>query len=65
MDEPRDYHTKGNKSDKEIKMYDITYMQNLKKRIQHELIYKMETDSLTYTMHLWLPGGRDRLDIWD
>ena len=39
-------------------------MQNLKK-IQRELIYKTETDSLTYRIYLWLPGGRDRLDIWD
>ena len=32
MNGPRNYHTKGNKSDKEIKIYDTAYMQNLKKK---------------------------------
>ena len=43
MDGARDYHTKWNKSEKEIS-YDITYMWNLKKKDTNELIYKTETD---------------------
>ena len=57
MNGPRNYHTKGNKSDKEIKIYDTAYMQNLKKK-QHELIYKMGTESLTSRIYLWLPEGK-------
>ena len=34
-------------SDRERQMYDITYMQNLKKNDTNELIYKTETDSQT------------------
>ena len=30
-DRTRDYHTKGNKSDRERQTHDIIYMQNLKK----------------------------------
>jgi len=38
MDGPRDYHTKGNKSEREIQIpYDITYMWNLK--IQYKSMY--------------------------
>ena len=47
MDEPRDYHTKWNKSKRERQIpYDITYMWNLKYDT-NELIYKIETDSQT------------------
>ena len=45
MDEPRDYHTKWSKSEKERQiLYDITYMWNLKNNT-NESIYKTETDS--------------------
>ena len=44
-------------SDRERQMYDITYMQNLKKNDTNELIYKTETDSQTQRTNLWLPGG--------
>ena len=48
MDGPRDYHTKWKKSDRERQMsYDITYMQNLKKKGTNEFIYKSETNSQT------------------
>ena len=45
MDEPRNYHTKWTKSEREIQIpYDITYMWNLKyDTSQH--IYKTKTDS--------------------
>ena len=45
MDEPRDYHTKWSKSDRERQIsYDVTYMWNLKYDT-NELIYKIETGS--------------------
>ena len=35
----------------------------------NELIYKIQTDSYTYRMNLWLPreknGGRDKFGVWD
>ena len=37
MDGPRDCHTEWNKSDTERQVYDITYMWNLRKRIQMNL----------------------------
>ena len=33
-------------------------MWNLKRHDTNELTYKMETDSQTSRMNLWLPGGR-------
>ena len=46
IDEPRDYHTKQSKSERERQIsYDITYMWNLK--YISELIYKTDTDSQT------------------
>ena len=44
MDEPRDYHTKWSKSEKDKD--DITHLWNLKNNT-NELIYKTETDSQT------------------
>ena len=51
MDEPRDYHTKWSKPDKERQIsYDIAYMWNLKKKTKsdtNELIYETEVDPET------------------
>ena len=49
MDGARAWCTKWRKSDRERQMpYDLTYMQNLKKKdYTDELIYKTETDSQT------------------
>ena len=50
IDGPRDYHTKRNKSKREIQIpYDITYMWNLKYDI-NELIHKTEIHSQTYRL---------------
>ena len=47
MDEPRDYHTKWSKPDRERQIsYIITYMWNLKNDT-NELIYKTEIDPQT------------------
>ena len=68
MNESRDYHT--NLSGKERQTpYDITYMQNLKKKKDtNEPIYKTEIYSQTQKTNLWLPKGkgvgRDKLGIW-
>ena len=48
MDGPGGYHTKWSKSHRERQIsYEITYVQNLKKKDTNELIYKTETDSQT------------------
>ena len=58
MDEPRDYHTKWRKSERERQIpYDITWMWNLKYDT-NELVYETETDSQTERTGLWLPKGR-------
>ena len=47
MHEPRDYHTKWSKSERERQIpYDVTYMWNLKYDT-NEHIYETETDSQT------------------
>ena len=45
MDGPRDYHTKGSKTEKD-KYHDITYI-GILKNDTNEFIYKTETDSQT------------------
>ena len=48
MDEPRDYHTKWSKSDKERQIsYDIAYIWNQKEKGTNKLISKTERDSQT------------------
>ena len=47
-DGPRDCHTERSKSDRETEiLYNIPYMQNLKRTYANEHIYKTETDSQT------------------
>ena len=69
MDGPRDYHTKGSKSERERQIpYDITYMWNLKYNT-NEPIYKTETDTDTENRLVVAKGdggwGRDGLGVWD
>ena len=56
-DEPRDYHMKWSKSQRERQVPYITYLWNLKDNT-NEPIYKTETDSQTERTDLWLPRGR-------
>ena len=69
MDGPGDYHTKWIKSDREGQIYDVAYMQNLKKKmIQMNLFTKQkQTHRLReQTSLLGEKGrGRDRLGVWD
>ena len=59
MDGPRDYQTKWTKSNRERQIsYDITYIENLKKSVTNELIYKTETDSQTLKTNLVTEGER-------
>ena len=58
MGEPRDYHTKQSKSERERQIpYDFTYMWNLKYD-RNELIYETEKDSQKLRTDLWLPRQR-------
>ena len=52
-------------SQRKTKIYDITYMWNLKNNTS-ECIYKTETNSQTKKTNLWLPKGRGRGEgqIW-
>ena len=64
MDEPSDYHTKWNKSEKDNY---ITHMWNLKNNT-NKLIYKTETDSDIENKHGYQRGieeWRDNSGIWD
>ena len=59
MDEPRDCHTKWSKSNRKREiLYDIPYVQNLKRHDTNELIYKTKADS--QWTNLWFPGEKDR-----
>ena len=53
MDGPGEYHVKLEK------VYDITYMWNLKYDT-NEFIYKTESDSQTHKTGLWLPTAKGR-----
>ena len=69
MNGPRDYHTKGSKSEKN-KYHMISLTCGIYKDDTNELIYKTETDLQTLQTNLWLPkgkggGGRDKLGVWD
>ena len=67
MDDPRDYPTKRNKSDKD-KYHMILLICGIFKNDRNVLIYKTEIDSQTQKTNLWLPGGkwrRDKLEDWD
>ena len=56
MDGPRDCHIELSKSDQEVEsLYDIPYMQNLKRNDTNELTYRIETESQTQRMNLGLP----------
>ena len=60
MDGTRELHTGWSKSNKEEEIpYDIPYVWNLKRNDTNELTYKIERDSQTQKMDLWLLGGRD------
>ena len=64
MNEPRHYHTKLSKSDKDKYMWKLK-----KKKDTNEFIYKTERDSQTYKTNLWSPKGKgelgDKLGGWD
>ena len=65
MNGPRNYHMKGNKSDKNIPVY---HLYEKSKKVYNELIYKRETDSQTQKISMAIKGkvrGRDKLEVSD
>ena len=59
LDGPSDYHTKWNKLDRERQIsYDITYMCNLKKKVN--LFTKQIKNKKTKKKNFWLSKGNDR-----
>ena len=69
MDGPGDYHTKWSKSNRQKKYHMISLKCGILKNDISEFIYKIETDSHTLKINLWLPKGkvweRNGLGIWD
>ena len=60
MDRPRDYQTKGSKSERQRQIpYDITYMWNLKQDTNEQLIYETEADSQTQKTNLGIPKEKE------
>ena len=63
MNEPRHYHTKLSKSDKDKYMWKLK-----KKKDTNEFIYKTERDSQTYKTNMVTKGESgvgDKLGGWD
>ena len=70
MDEPRDYHTKCNESNRERQIsHDITYMWNLKNMIKRAYLQNRERFTVIGNKVMIIKGekGRkkDKLGIWD
>ena len=69
MDEPRDYHIKSSKSDKERQIsYDINYMWNLKKWYKWTYLQNRNRPTDIENKHTVTKGerrGRDKLGVWD
>ena len=67
MDEPRDYHTKWIKPERQISY--ITYMWNLRKMIRMNLFTRQEQSHILreWTYDYWggISEGRDRLGVYD
>ena len=67
MDGPGDDHTKWSQTEKDI--YNIAYMQNLKKMIQLNSFTKQKQThrhrERTYGYQRGKDGGRGRLGVWD
>ena len=55
LDRPRDCHTKGSKSEKQIS-YITEYMWNLKNIVIDDLVYKAEIE--TQRTNVWIPRGK-------
>ena len=66
-DGPRDYHTKGSKSDRERQIScDITSVQNLKKMIPMNLSMKQKQTHRLREKTSGLPGRAGQRDrVWD
>ena len=71
MDGPGGYHTKSNKSDREIQIsYDITYMRNLQYFQMNLFIKQKQTHRHSKKIKVTKRGkrkrqGRDKSGVWD